>query len=384
MTSTIELVTSFFDYCLGSTLIPRSLITIILSISNTTSARSFLTSLLSWSLSLTPSPQSSDYGAPYPPLPPFRTQRSALVTSNPAFRPNLISNACSRFPSFFRTKVQAVLTLLWTLHLPIIQPASPSTLVARTLRHILGKNIRSYTFVDFCSGAGGPTPEIENVVNADLRVRGNQRNGDVADARGVDFVMTDIFPHLAAWQAAAKRSENLHYVSAPVDASDSPQNLLALANAPAQDKKKIFRLFSLAFHHFDDPLAAKILRNTLSTSSGFAILELQSRSLGSLFTVLLIGPLLWLGSWYWFWGQWSHLFFTYVMPIVPAVVVFDGIISSLRTRTPEEVLGLLTGEEEGMACWAGGGFKWGGENHTQTGGEMSWFIGVKGEDMRGW
>lgn len=237
--------------------------------------------------------------------------------------------------------------------------------------------------MDFCSGAGGPTPAIENAVNADLRVGVSQRNDHVTDARGVDFVMTDIFPHLEAWQAAAKRSENLHYVSAPVDASDSPQNLLALGNAPEQDKKKIFRLFSLAFHHFDDPLAAKILRNTLSTSSGFAILELQSRTLGSLLTVLLIGPLLWLGSWYWFWGQWSHLFFTYVIPIVPAVVVFDGIVSSLRTRTPEEVLGLLTGEEEGRARREGWGFKWGGENHTQTGGEMSWFIGVKGDDMRG-
>jgi hypothetical protein len=237
--------------------------------------------------------------------------------------------------------------------------------------------------VDFCSGAGGPTPEIEIAVNADLGAGGKGTKGHAIGREGVDFVLTDIFPHLEAWQAVAKRSEHLHYVSVPVDAGDAPQNLLALANAPEQDKKKVFRLFSLAFHHFDDPIAAKILLNTLATSSGFAILELQSRTLGSLFTILLIGPLLWLGSWYWFWGQWSHLFFTYVIPIVPAVVVLDGIISALRTRTPEEVLGLLTGEEEGRVRREGWGFRWGAERHTYTGGEMSWFIGVKGEDMRG-
>jgi len=35
------------------------------------------------------------------------------------------------------------------------------------------------------------------------------------------------------------------------------------------------------------------------------------------------------------------ILFTYVVPIIPFVLVFDGLISSLRTRTPDEVEVLL-------------------------------------------
>lgn len=36
-----------------------------------------------------------------------------------------------------------------------------------------------------------------------------------------------------------------------------------------------------------------------------------------------------------------RLFFVYVIPVVPFVLVFDGIISCLRTRTADEVEALL-------------------------------------------
>lgn len=36
-----------------------------------------------------------------------------------------------------------------------------------------------------------------------------------------------------------------------------------------------------------------------------------------------------------------HLVFTYLCPIVPFVIVFDGYVSSIRTRTPKEVMDLL-------------------------------------------
>jgi hypothetical protein len=48
----------------------------------------------------------------------------------------------------------------------------------------------------------------------------------------------------------------------------------------------------------------------------------------------LIAPLL-------YWQKPFRLFWVYIIPIVPFVLVFDGLISSLRTRTPEEVELLL-------------------------------------------
>jgi len=42
-----------------------------------------------------------------------------------------------------------------------------------------------------------------------------------------------------------------------------------LKNMPDMKGKKVMRLFSLAFHHFDDDLAGKVLENTIETSDGF-------------------------------------------------------------------------------------------------------------------
>ncbi len=86
----------------------------------------------------------------------------------------------------------------------------------------------------------------------------------------VQFVLTDLHPHLDAWRAAAKKSGNLTFIADSVDAANAPKDLLAGLEGPRTKKKKVFRLFNLAFHHFDDGLAAQILRNTLETAEGFA------------------------------------------------------------------------------------------------------------------
>lgn len=79
----------------------------------------------------------------------------------------------------------------------------------------------------------------------------------------VKFVLTDIHPHIPDWTELAKKSENLTFVAKPVDASNAPADLLE------EDGKKVFRLFSLAFHHFDNDLGKAILRNSLETADGF-------------------------------------------------------------------------------------------------------------------
>lgn len=214
---------------------------------------------------------------------------------------------------------------------------------------------------------------------------------------GVDFVMTDLHPHIRAWEAAVKQRENLHFVPGAVDAADLSTHRLGHVLLRARDRQhhhhpkkekkknnnnntgeKVFRLFHLAFHHFPDPLARRILQNTIAASDGFAIFELQGRDLGSLFTICAMGPFLMLGSWYWFWGNWELLFWTYVVPVVPFVVVFDGVVSALRTRREGEVMALVReaveGESGGVEGWR---FETGSEVHTWPVGRMNYFIGVK-------
>ena len=306
--------------------------------------------------------------------------QSWCEASPPYFKSGFVDSI--RFPPYFRAKVQDALTLMWTLDLPIIRSCSPAALVATTLQCVLQNNIFDYTYIDFCAGAGGPTPFIEKELNVRMRkdhiiTRSAKDTDRMYNAEGgVNFVLTDIAPHLEAWRAAARKSENLHYIATSVDAADAPRDLLK----PFQKKdsifevsQKMFRLFNLAFHHFDDHLASKILQNTLATSDGFGIFELQGRTFSSLITCSLMWPLLWIVSPYYFWRSPGHLFFTYIIPIIPFVVVFDGYVSSLRTRTGDEILAMLE-RKDPVAEWD---FWMGNEFHTFPIGEMSYFIGLK-------
>lgn len=153
----------------------------------------------------------------------------------------------------------------------MIQSSSPASLVARTLLRVLGRDtVTEYVYVDFASGAGGPTPFIEAELNRRIEAEGKEK---------AMFVLTDLHPHVEAWEGACKKSENVRFVAEGVDAADAPRDLLERAvgrrrggvgrEEEKKKKKKVMRLFSLAFHHFDDQLAEGILRNTLETSDGF-------------------------------------------------------------------------------------------------------------------
>jgi hypothetical protein len=90
-----------------------------------------------------------------------------------------------------------------------------------------------------------------------------------AGKENVKFVLTDIKPHVSAWDAIAKKNDNITYIPQSVDATDAPSAETLLRDVPGVRGKKIMRLFSLAFHHFDDDLAAKVLENTIETADGF-------------------------------------------------------------------------------------------------------------------
>ena len=170
------------------------------------------------------------------------------------------ADSFSRWPQFLREYVQDSLTLTWRLRAPIVQKQSPAKLVATTLSNVLGDQVSDYAYVDFASGAGGPTPYIERSLNRQITAR----NDDASPAK---FVLTDLKPHIEAWKACTKRSENITYVDEGVDASNAPKDLLK--GVSGVEGKKTMRLFSLAFHHFDDELATQILDNTADTADGF-------------------------------------------------------------------------------------------------------------------
>ncbi|RCI13170.1 hypothetical protein L249_0402 [Ophiocordyceps polyrhachis-furcata BCC 54312] len=243
------------------------------------------------------------------------------------------------FPAFLRKHVQDILTMIWATN--PLGTASAADHAASVLVNEFGNDLTSYTLIDFCAGAGGPTPIIEQVVNRRcLRERG---------LSPVDFILTDLHPNQAAWEEAARGKAHLSYESSSVDASAVPAHLVR-----RQDGKRVLRLFNLAFHHFDDHLARRILRDTMETNQGFVIFELQDRSIATVMTILLMGVGIFFAMPLYAWKRRSitMLVFTYLVPILPFVVVFDGFISALRTRTPREVELLL------RSCGGGDADKW--------------------------
>ena len=152
--------------------------------------------------------------------------------------------------------------------------------------------------IDFCAGAGGPTPYIEREVNT-RRLASNKPP--------INFLLTDLHPHISAWMPLASRSPTLNFVPQTVDASAPSRAVIS-----QRGEKRVVRTFYLSFHHFDDAAARAILKSTLETSDAFAIIELMDRRLFSLLLLALEPILIYLVALAWFGGDWVYLFFTSV------------------------------------------------------------------------
>lgn len=322
-----------------------------------------------------------------------------------------------RFHPWFRGKVQAALTETWAMAMPPLQPISPANHVSRILEAELDEaQLSEYVFVDFCAGGGGPTPSIERYFNEGVSEDGSWGGQRWVGAGGhkqdttkqrktattmtttptttkkkrtkpVHFVLTDLHPHIHNWAHAASSSPNMHYAPQSIDAANAPADLLSTIEPPLfpppspTNPLKTFRTFHLAFHHFPDALASRILHNTMATSSGFAIFELQDRHLSSFLSVCLLGlgVMVFSPLFAWRWRSPGTLFWSWVIPILPFVLVWDGWMSSVRTRTVEEIQEMMRtcgADEAEVTRWR---VRSGRVTHLPPFAEINWIIATKDE-----
>lgn len=167
--------------------------------------------------------------------------------------------------------------------------------------------------VDLCSGSGGPLPlVIEALAQEDQRVR---------------CTLTDLFPN-SDWSSS---NPQLQYWQNPVDAREVPATI-----------GKARTLFE-AFHHFRPVDAQKILADAVRNKQPIAIFEFQRRSLVDAI-LPPISLVVLVASFFNFWHtpfRWSKLIFT-LIPIIPFILLFDGIVSVLRTYNSEELAKMAT------------------------------------------
>lgn len=249
----------------------------------------------------------------------------------------------------------------------------------------------SFTFIDACAGAGGPTPILEASLNEKLEARGQ---------RPVPFILADLYPDFAAWRKIVAKSENITYVEVPVDATK--------ATRYSTSDRKECRMFNLCFHHFEDEAASAVLRSAVASADAFAyvtkfivlrksfipplflslfsvggrlankensIFEMTQRNVSALLntTIVILSPLI--TTLLWFWYSPLHIIFTYLIPIVPLFFAIDGYVSCLRTRTPGEVYNLLHRHPDlNLDEWE---FKSGETKVLPPFGNLYWFIGVR-------
>jgi hypothetical protein len=281
----------------------------------------------------------------------------------------------------------------WVTRIPILQKHSPAELAASIIDKALviaGSEMNDFIVVDFCSGAGGPVPAIAKLVN---------KRQTQAGHRPIKFHMTDIKPHVSSWDKLARESASLGYISEPVDATNPPRSVTSARayenDGDSHHPRRTFHLFCLAFHHFDDDMARNVLRSTMLTAHGFAIVELQDRRVASFILMALHFLLVFFTSAFWFWTDPIHLTLTYLLPVLPTILAYDGVVSALRTREFDELVALIDDISEEKAqteitpgnnkaqemrrtvrsgSWM---FEGGRERHTIPFGYMNWFVGYK-------
>lgn len=167
--------------------------------------------------------------------------------------------------------------------------------------------------VDLGSGTGGPWPELL----AELARAG---------APGITVTLTDL--HAAALPVGQDRGApptGLRRHPHPVDARCVPRGLGR------------FRTLFSTFHHFSPADARAVLADAVHAGDGIGIFEMTHRSASAVAAMLLTAPLTWLAMplvrpW-----RASRLALTYLVPAIPVVTTVDGVVSCLRTYTPEEL-----------------------------------------------
>ncbi len=189
----------------------------------------------------------------------------------------------------------------------------------KTIGPVLKKGLDSTDtkqIIDLCSGGGGGWMKLADHIKEEFP--------------GTKVHMSDFYPNIPAFERHQKaHPEVIEYEDQSVNAMEVPNELKGL------------RTQFLSFHHFKPEGGKKILQNAVDAGQPIAIFEAQQRSVAhfvqfffSPIFVLLMTPAIKPFSI-------GRLVFTYLIPVVPLFIWFDGLVSVLRTYSPKELQKLI-------------------------------------------
>jgi hypothetical protein len=153
-----------------------------------------------------------------------------------------------------------------------------------------------------------------------LIILGAGSGGGIIDAVSylpddIEITLTDLYPN----KEFKSSDPRIKYHEKPVDATNVPAALCGV------------RIMYAMFHHLPPESAKKVLRNAVNNGQAIAIFEGTERSIPKIFgmflvpfIVLLITPVIRP-------FRWSRLFMTYLVPLLPMIIFWDGFVSALRS-----------------------------------------------------
>ena len=172
--------------------------------------------------------------------------------------------------------------------------------------------------VDICSGGGGPWLWLYRLLQVS--------NGRNINGQTMEVCLTDKYPNIAAFEnARQKTGGRITFYRGFVDAASLPSELSG------------FRTLFTSFHHFTPDEAVAILQNAADDCQGIGVFEAAKRGpltilltalmpLAGILTAPFARPF-----------RISRLFWTYVIPMIPFVLFFDGVVSCLRAYSQKEL-----------------------------------------------
>ena len=216
------------------------------------------------------------------------------------------------FPAVIRdcaTDYLRHVTGVFNMHVPVVSILAP-----------LLRQRGAAQVVDMASGGGGVWPKLAPALVEEL----------AQDGLDFDVTLTDYYPNIVALAWVASLAPNvINYRSTSVNALDVPADLPGV------------RTQFLSLHHFSPDNVVRILENAVQAGEPIALFEFQKRDWAHIIQfalspllVLLMTPMIKPFSW-------RRLFFTYLVPVVPLLVAWDGVVSALRTYTVAEVEAMI-------------------------------------------
>lgn len=232
------------------------------------------------------------------------------------------------FPSSLR---DCLTRYLVTFHKLLNSKDQIADLAERGLKHSTENHI-----IDLCSGGGGPMLSVKKELDKRL------------DSE-IKLTLSDLYPHQKfSAEINNLNDKNLSYKTDPVNAANVDSSLKGL------------RTMICSLHHMKPETAKSILYNAKENRQPILIYEISDNSYPiwlwwsaipfAFIIVFFITPFIRPMSW-------QQLVFTYLIPILPLTIAWDGAVSNARTYTLSDLDILLNDLKSDHYAWEKGSLK---------------------------